>query len=939
MKEGTLSTSKSSEWKLSSDMDLKSPIVNLNVRSSTEKQAKQSHKFSHFVAVDYQTGNSRQESVKLTTSFQKSSSKISSLAQFETSKYPFANVLLTWNTQGKLRESLKSDVTLKYGTDPENQYVNILYSNRMRQSQPGECKVAIKAPQFGVDSDLTVSHDIEMNSRLHADVDLRYTEDKHVKGKLHVDRLSERPLKLKMKAEIQTPDRRMSYQDELEETSPDSYKGNAVCEWGAGKRTELQYKYQKLSDRSKFHHEFETSLRLPSSQSPIKHKTSIEISSGKVGVEGRVSLNRRSEFTFKAQLNKQGSSYVTLKVPKLEGNLKLVNDDDKKAADLDLKSSFFRQSRHVTASASLGLGSQKKFETELCLNADTDPEDKYALSASYENQPRNKFQCTTKLQISDKANFEFSTSGDRSVYGRHEVTVETHVLKFEPMEFTLQQELRPTKANAMLRYSKNQRPKTELAFGAERLMSRQETEVSASASLKSLDNSFQSKKWSYKGSYSRSSQSRPSLTFKSAARFEWSPSKVYESQVDFDMQPNVILTKAYLHTPHANFEKQSVGFSYRQSDNQIVSSASAELPSGKTVSISSETRMIPGDGLKSSLAISSPFPVLRDARIMVSYDNKPSQKSLKSTVDINGSRKADAEFSVTSSRATEIKCHVKTAFTPEYSAFIKCENDEDNFKYDLKVMKDSSSLMSASLSKQSSNQDVSYALQSSSQEKPLVNIKMVKEMSPSSTKHKLEAQGPFPEISLNIESSQKDKNSVSASIEACHKQSVKSCYSVKGYHKSLMNEENYRFYRKLTVDVEKSSENSSPKSLGSVNVISAISGNDYREKFTVELKEKKIGYEVRLHKRDNEQDHCSLDSHIFTPNSTIRVHGSILHNGKSVLSDFEIIPDASVPSRKIGYELKVEKQSSDTTGYLKLYHPEVEHVSFLKFHFFLIKMI
>lgn len=923
MKEGGLSASWGAEWKLSSDVALKSPIVNLNVRSSTEKQSKQSHKISSTVTVDYQMRSSQRESLKLSANLQKSSSKVSSVAEFETTAYPSANFLLTWNMQGKLRESLKNDITLKYGKDQEHQFVNILQSSKLPESQPGEFKLAVKAPQFDIDNDVTISHDFEMNSRLHADVDLRYKENKHVKAKFHVDKLSEKPLKLKMKAEVHTPSRRMLYQDELEEISRNSYRGNAAFEWGTDKRTELQYKYQKLSDRSKLHHEIETTLRLPSSQSPIKNKASIEISSEKVGIEGRLSLDRKSEYSMKAQLNKRGASYVNLKAPKLEGNLKLVNENEKKAADFDLKSTLFRRPRHVIASASLGLGSLKKVETEICLDADRKPEDKFAFSSSFEKQPRNKFESKAKFQISDKVNCEISTSGERSIYGRHEASVETKLFKFKPMGFTLRHELRPTKANVMLRLSRNKMPKAEFTLDAEHLRKNRETEVSTTASLKSLDNSFETKKWSYKGLYSRSSES--SMTLKSNIKLEWSPSKVYESETIFDVQPNIILTKAYLLTPHQHFERQSLSFSYRQSGDLYASSASVEFANGKSISITSETQKIRGDGLTSSLVLSSPFAMLRDAKVMFSCENKPSQKSIKSHVDVNGSRKAAVEFSFTSAKKTEIKAHMKTTFSPELSAHISCENSPSSFNYDIKVMKNASPLMSASLSKQSSHQDVSYALQSSSQEKTLVNLRMVKEVSPSSTKHKFEAQGPFPEITFNVESSKKDKNSLSVSLEACQKKNVKSCYSVKGYHKALDNEENYRFYRKLTVDIESSSENSSPKSLASINVISSLAGNDLREKFMVELKERKVGYEVRLHRRENEQDQCTLDSHIFTLSSTIRVRGSILHNRKSIVSDFEIVPDASVPSRKLGYELKKEKEGDQITGYIRLHHPEINH--------------
>lgn len=918
-----MSTSKNAEWKLSSDVSVRSPLGSVQIRSSAEKQSRQAQTFTTVFNADYQRERSQRQSIKLSAKVQRSSSKMSSSAQFETTEYPSANFALTWNMQGKLRDSMKNDITLRYGRDPDSQYINILHSSRMF-AQPGECRIAVKAPEFKIDSDLTVTHDIEKSSRIHAECDLRYKEDKHVKAKLHLDNLSERPLKLKVKAEIETPSRKMMYQDEVEETNPNMYKGNAILEWRAGKKAELQYRYNKLSSSSRLHHEIETSLRMPNSRTPIKNKASIKMSSESLSVEGRVSLSRQSEYSLKAHLNKRGTSHASLKTSKLEGNLKVVNDYDKKGADMDLKINLSRRSRHITASAALGLGTEKKFHTELCLDVDNNPDQKYVLSSTYEKRG-NQYSSSCKLQLSDKANVEISSSGDIAIHGSHMASIQASLLKKEPVGLMIRHEMSSSRMNTVIQVSKSQRQKIELTFGGECLKKGRETELSTTASVKSLDNSFRTKRWSSRHTYSRSGSS---LTLTSNLKGEWSPSKVYESELNYDFQPSIVSLKAYLHTPHHNFEKQSVGFSFRKSRSMFITSATVEAMNGKTISVTSETQSTSGS-LSTSLVLSSSFELIKDAKMQVSLVKQGPQKSFKSSLDVNGVRQGDAEFSlIYTSSKKEITGRVQTMSLPEISTHITIQSSNDAFKYDIQVKKGSKSLMSSTVSKQVSGQDFSYAFQTSSQEDTLVNIKMAKEMSPQGTKHMLEAQGFFPQISAFIESSEKDKNSMTAGLKVCKDSYGQSCYSVKGYHKLLHNEDNYRFYRKVTLEVEKLKGNSRSEDLAHIHIIGSIKENDYREKFIVEMKEKKFGYDVRFHLRENEQDHCSLDSQIYMPRRTIRVRGSASHNQKALLLDFEFVPNAAVPSRKLGFELKKECEGNDVSGYLTMIYPGMRDVRF-----------
>jgi len=205
--------------------------------------------------------------------------------------------------------------------------------------------------------------------------------------------------------------------------------------------------------------------------------------------------------------------------------------------------------------------------------------------------------------------------------------------------------------------------------------------------------------------------------------------------------------------------------------------------------------------------------------------------------------------------------------------------------------------------------------------KTLINLKLSKAVSREGIKHVIEAQGPSSQPSLLIESEQKDQKSLTVQIRACQKSEGKSCYSVKAYHKSLLNEESYRYYRKLTLDVEKSSQNSSPENVANIKVVASIKGTDYREKLIVETKEKKLGYEFRLHLREHEEDRCSLDSSIYMPRRTIHVTGGAMHKEKSLEFNLEIVPDVTVSNRKLALEVKQERDQKDISGAIRLQYP------------------
>ncbi|CAL1271064.1 unnamed protein product, partial [Larinioides sclopetarius] len=1029
IKEGHILSLRKSEWKLSSEVSLSSPIGNMKLRKTLEKRAKQSQSISANVGLDYQLKGKKKHSISISSTSQKSSNKMNTNVKVQSTQYPRGNVHLTWDIQKESRESLTNDIKLTDGQKPYRTYFHLKHKSRMPKSGPSQCSATIDIPPRDIHYELSLTHDINISEqpRINIEADLCYKQDKHIKGSVDVKYESLRPLKAEGRLELEYPGGHYIYEDKMEETNG-VIKGNSKLQYREGKVIQLNYKYKKLSNDSKFHHEIESSIQTPSSRSPINGKASIELNSESIAVIGQVGPN----YSLQAHLKDNGASHIHLKMPMIEGTIKSTEEDKKKTIEVDMKVKT-RRHRHIIGSVTAETGHVKKLELRIQPDVDHAPEKKILLSTAIEKTSRGQkdnFVSASKIQILDVISLSLAEEGEVSLFGDYECALEASIKNREPLGFRYKRETGDEHGKTTFEVTKNKVKKARMELNAKK----NENEFSIETSLISPDHSFEDVHMHLKSQVTRSGSSKTietSLSFKKK-------DKVYRTEFNSDLQPNGLEVKAQMQTPHEKYEKNAVGFSIQVSDNAVSSSVSIDCFDNKKISIqtefktknhacsflgklntpfeiakevrlqvdldnhhskksveayidvnearicdirgnvkksSRETQLegsfkvsnlpvkfqgfdvklqkLPnhvlvsgniqlmnnkqisliseikeeGDIIYTTTTISTPYKKLKDAKAHLSIESQSTKRTLLCYFDANGERKGDIEFSIASSQNLELKGRIKTVHTPEISAHVKCEKTGESFSFSANVMKGTSPLLSTSFNKLSYHGGEKLLMKTKSFEDTLIDVEISKDVSSkNSNKYSLKVQGPFTPVSVTFWKNYNDKNSVSTELRACKE--VKSsavCYGLKSYHKNLLNSEEYRFYQKVTIDLEKSVGGSYSKPVGRLHMLMTANENDYRSKFTVEVNERKIGYEGKLHLRQHENDRCSLDSYVYLPQRTSRLRVSVLHNHHHVNLEADAIPNTDDPTRKLGLELKKEfnPDNKETSGYIKVSHPRM----------------
>ncbi|GBM04805.1 Vitellogenin [Araneus ventricosus] len=1033
MKEGRIEFSQKSEWKLSSDVSLKSPIGDLKLRKTVEKRFKQSQSISASVGLDYQLKGKKKHSITISGTSQRSSNKVNTDVKVQSTQYPRGNMHLTWDMQRESLESLTNDVKLTDGQKPYKTYFYLKQKSRTPKTGPGHCSAIIEIPQRDIHYELSVTHYINISEqrRINIEADLCYKQDKHIKGIIDVKYESLSPLKAAGKLELEYPNHHVIYEDEVEERNG-VIKGKSKLQYQKGskpfKTFQLHYNYKILSNDSKFHHEIESSIQTPSLRSPINGKASIELNSESLAIAGQVG----PQYSVQAHLKDNGVGHIDIKLPMIEGIIKTTEEDKKKTVDVDVKVKN-RKPRHIIGSVTVESGDKKKFEIRIQPDVDHSPEKKILISTTVEKTSRDlkdNFVSASIVQILDIIKLSLSEEGEVSPLGDYECSFEALIKNQEPIAVRYKRKTGDEHGKTTIEVTKNNNKKAEIELDAKL----NEKELSIEASITSPDHSFEDVHVYMKNQVTHSGSSKTVQTSLSCKKKD----KVYKIEWNSDIQPNGLEVKAQIQTPHKNYEKNTVGFSIQVLDKTVSSSVSIhcldkeisiqtefkaknhacsfvgklstpfeiakeaqlqvtldnhrskksveayidvnnaricdirgnlkkssreaqiegsvkvsnlpkvkfqgidvklqrapsyclvsgsiQLLNNKEISLVSEIKE-EGSVIHTTTTIATPYKNLKDAKAHLSIEIKPSKRSILCYLDANGERKGDAELSIALSQNCEVKGRLKTVRTPEISAHVKCEKTGESFSLSANVMKGTSPLLSTSFNKLSYHGGEKLLMKTKSFEDTLLDLEISKDVSgKNSNKYSLKLKGPFSPVSITFSKNHNDENSVSTELRACREvQPSAVCYSLKCYHKNLINSGDYRFYQKVTVDLEKSVGGSFSKPVGRVHVLTTAAENDYRSKVILEVNEKKLGYESKLHLRQHENDRCSLDSHIYLPQRTSRVRVSILHNHHRVNLEADAIPNTDDPTRKLSLEVKKEINpgNKEVSGYIKVNHPRM----------------
>ncbi|GFQ73680.1 apolipophorins [Trichonephila clavata] len=668
VKEGHFS--QNSEWKLSSDVSIHSPLGSVQVRKVLENRLKKSPILSINVGIDYKKKNSpKKESIKFVTTMHRSSGKSNINAKFETTELPKINWYFSWDTLGELRSrSLKNDIYLKYGENPNSTYIHLKHTFKETSTGHSECSTIFEIPHKDVHYELNSKHSIELGEtpKLHFDVDLCYDKDKHITGVLDFNTESRNPLKADTLLEIHSTERHIIYKDHIEEISKGSFKGHALLENEKGKVGEIEYKYVTRDDASMFHRSIETSLRTPLSPNSIESKASLQFNSESLKLTGEV-----GEYSVEAYASRDRVAQFILKTGEIEGSFKAVKEDLKHSLDLDLKLLHTHVPRHFSASGIIDLGDEKQIELKITPDVDRHPENKIVLSSVVQRKSGNRYTARSKLQILDYMSMSLKESGDISFYGTQECTLDISVKNHSPMRLVHYHTISDGKIKSSLTYSKNKIEKAKIELEVIDKKDRYKREVSTKVSLTSQDKSFEDMEL-----FVTCQSSHSGRNIKTIVSFHKN-NEVYKAELNSDLQADGIEVKAEMNTPVPSYEKQILGISHQNTNNEILSSISIETPRNKIVSITSEIKKKP-HGFTATWSFTTPLENVREGVVHISLDNHSTKKKCEAYLHVNKESIIDYKESETiSNHETKIKAVLK--LHPRYFNLQKVEyNFKDN---------------------------------------------------------------------------------------------------------------------------------------------------------------------------------------------------------------------------------------------------------------------
>ncbi|CAL1271053.1 unnamed protein product [Larinioides sclopetarius] len=658
--EGKVQFSPKSEFKISTEVTVNSPMGDMKISSTCDKKSKQTQAISANLGIDYKKIGGKQHSAKLSGTSQMSSRKINAIARFDTSEYPEANWRFNWDMQRESEDGIKNSVALKYGKDPEKNYINLKQMSRVPQLGRGENTASIEIPQRNISYEVSVKHHLEIGttSKFQIDTDIRYNQDKHVKGLIDVNYQSKGPLKATGKFELQHNGAHYIYEDEIVERNDQVIEGKSRFQYAEGKDIQLTYNYKKLSDDSKFHHEIESSLQTPSSPSPIKSKVSLKLSSESLAFAGHIGSN----FSIQAHSN-QVATHVYVKNPSVEVKLKVNNEKEKKKINVDMMING-EKPQHAIGSIIIEKSENKRgYHLEFIPDINNKTESKILVYTELEMlNLGNSYSSLSKLEILDWVSISLNETGDISAFGDQAFTFEYFAKGSNPIKLHFSRETGKETAKTLMIFSVEDLEVAKMQLNATWKENSNKNELSVNGSISLPYRSFKNIDVHL---YQRVTRLGPSTIIQSRLSFKKNE-KLYKAEWHSDLQPNGVELKAAMQTPHENYEKQAFGVSIQRATDGISSSMDIEVPNNKVISISTEIKK-KNHALTAYVNIKTPIEEIKNVMVEMTVDDHRGKNSLKSHIYIKNEKIADVEASIKSfSGGKEAEGRIKFVNMPDY---------------------------------------------------------------------------------------------------------------------------------------------------------------------------------------------------------------------------------------------------------------------------------
>jgi len=350
VKEGSVTLNK--DFRLSTDCQADFGFLSLKVFGSGEKK---DTSLSSDLKIEYQTPNSRKQSVKLIGKLQNLSSsqqkKINSFFEVQLSQFPSKNLHVSWNVVSKPDEKLENELTIMWDgllRDPSKK-IHILQVSKFTgfmskgRTLTSDNIISIEVAPIDFRYDIKASGHMERSKqtpkyKVQFEVNNKNRKDQDVQVTFEYQHISAEPLKMAIDASLLTPSGEIRYSDRIEEIAPKVFKGKTQLQWHQDRKTTIDYTLKVRNDASKIDLELDSDLKTPSMTFGLHHQGLLRITRNQVELQSKMNHERSNIYELKADLNKKSKSTVHLLTKKFNGKLETLLTGPSKNALVDITS-------------------------------------------------------------------------------------------------------------------------------------------------------------------------------------------------------------------------------------------------------------------------------------------------------------------------------------------------------------------------------------------------------------------------------------------------------------------------------------------------------------------------------------------------------------------------------------------------------------------------
>ncbi|XP_055928227.1 apolipophorins-like isoform X1 [Argiope bruennichi] len=321
-----------------------------------------------------------------------------------------------WDFSVKPLGHFKNDVLFRYGENFEDNKHLVRLTQKVAlhgdfdtfQHMDLENKLGLTISCFDFDKSaaLSVVWDFEKRPKLFVEVGVKSSPDREISLKYDYRHVSNKPLKLVADGKLVFYDHKVLYRDHVEEVARNEYRGQAVLTPREGKDITINYVY-KIKSQTHFHHELDGTVSFPATQTPVKIKADLEITSDSLKLNSIADSGSRA-YSIDMNLQKTGASRVALNTPYIEGNVNVDSQNGDHSVRADIKT-VGKDDRRIVITGNIAQNDITTLTLDIQWDADKDSEKKLSIKAKTNKATENGID---KHMITAQISYEGSINVD-----------------------------------------------------------------------------------------------------------------------------------------------------------------------------------------------------------------------------------------------------------------------------------------------------------------------------------------------------------------------------------------------------------------------------------------------------------------------------------------------------------------------------------------------